>query len=42
MKYANPFVLLLIPAAVIVGVVLALNQRVKEIGKGEMDRAKQY
>ena len=35
-------VLVAIPAAVILGVVLALVQRVREIGKGEIDDAKNY
>jgi len=35
-------ILLLIPALVIVGVLLALAQRIREIGKGEIDDAKQY
>lgn len=35
-------VFLLVPAVVIVGVLMALLQRVREIGKGEIDRAKQY
>jgi len=35
-------VLVAIPAAVILGVVLALVQRVQEIGKGEIDDAKNY
>ena len=35
-------VLVAIPAAVILGVVLALVQRVREIGKGELDDAKNY
>jgi DNA-binding transcriptional MerR regulator len=34
--------LLAIPAAVAAGVLLALAQRVREIGKGEMDDAKNY
>lgn len=35
-------VLVLIPVIVILGVLLALSQRIKEIGKGEMDDARQY
>lgn len=35
-------VFLLVPVVVIVGVLMALLQRVREIGKGEIDRAKQY
>lgn len=35
-------VLLAIPAVVILGVLLALIQRIREIGKGEEDDAKQY
>ena len=39
-----PVLLLLMaaPAAVIVGVLLALVQRVREIGRGEMEDAKRY
>ena len=35
-------VLVMIPGVIILGVLLALVQRVKEIGKGEVDDAKQY
>ena len=35
-------VLIAIPGAVILGVVLALVQRVRELGRGEMDDARQY
>ena len=35
-------VLMLVPLAVIGGVVLALIQRIREIGKGEVDDAKKY
>ena len=35
-------VLMAIPGAVILGVVLALVQRVRELGRGEMDDARQY
>lgn len=35
-------VFLMVPVAVIVGVLMALLQRVREIGKGEIERAKQY
>ena len=35
-------ILILIPVAVIAGVLLALIQRIKEIQKGEADHAKQY
>ena len=35
-------VLMAVPGLLIVGVLLALFQRVKEIGKGEIDDAKQY
>ena len=34
--------LIAMPAAVILGVVIALLQRIREIGKGEMDDAKKY
>ena len=39
-----PILLLLIamPAAVILGVIIALYQRFREIGKGEVDDAKKY
>ena len=43
---APPLALLLVMAAapflIIVGVLLALFQRIKEIGKGEADDARQY
>lgn len=35
-------VLMAVPALVIAGVLLALGQRIEEIGKGEADDAKQY
>lgn len=35
-------VLIAMPAAVIFGVLLALGQRIREIGKGEIDDARQY
>ena len=35
-------VLIAIPGSVILGVVLALVQRVRELGRGEMDDARQY
>ena len=35
-------VLLMIPVAVAAGVLLALNQRIREIGKGERDAARKY
>lgn len=35
-------VLMLIPAAVAAGVLLALGQRIREIGKGEMEDARKY
>ena len=35
-------VLVAIPAVVILGVLLALGQRIREIGKGEIDDAKNY
>ena len=35
-------VLIALPGMVILGVVLALIQRIREIGKGEMDDAKRY
>ena len=35
-------VLVAMPAAVILGVVLALIQRIREIGKGEIEDAKHY
>ena len=35
-------VLVAIPAVIILGVLLALFQRIKEIGKGEIDDAKRY
>ena len=35
-------ILVLFPVGIALGVLLALGQRIKEIGKGEVDDARQY